>query len=277
MIEKLRQFILEAGRYANEQSCSAEHQLSFKAGEMASKGIVTEVDLTVSQRFERFAAENFADLNYMIIDEESIAKLKKNVFERAAQTDYQLVIDPIDGTMNYAAGIPMYGISIGVLKHGKPWLGLLYAPAFDELVYTDGNSVYFECRGKVIELPKNKETLSRVVVGHMWRLRLKPNHFDGTLILHDYFSAVIYFLYLALGRIRGAFAQANLWDVAGGMAICKVLGMGFYNYYNKKELTAFCPEDFTDKCRVKEMHIVGFERDFDILKNLTEDIISQGG
>ena len=138
MNEKLKKFILEAGQYSVEQRGKAAHNLSFKSGGDATKGIVTEVDTALSKMFLQFVEDNFAVLNYMIIDEESIADLQGNVFEMAADSDYQFVIDPIDGTMNYAADVPLYGITIGVMKKGRPWLGLLYAPVTGELVHTDG-------------------------------------------------------------------------------------------------------------------------------------------
>ncbi len=275
MIEKLKQFILDAGRYSVEKRGAAAHSLSFKVGSDATRGIVTEVDTAISQKFKRFVEEHFGDLNYMIIDEESIADLSGDVFDSVAKTEYQFVIDPIDGTVNYAADLPMYGITVAVMKHGRPWLGFLYAPVTGELVYTDGEQVFFEYNGKTEVVPKNRESFSRVVMAHAWRVCLKPNHFNGRLIVQDYFSAVIYCLYLAIGRVKGAFMQANLWDIAGGMAICKVLGMGFYDYDTKQEMDCFSSAFFADKCQVKSIKIVCHEQDFDTLKNLVSDVIGK--
>ena len=275
MIEKLKQFILDVGQYTKKKRGASLHSLSFKAGDDATRGIVTEVDTAISKKFKQFIENHFGDLNYMIIDEESIADLNGDVFDLVAKTDYQFVIDPIDGTVNYAADLPMYGITVGVMKHGRPWLGFLYAPVTGELVYTDGEQVFFEYNGRTEEISKNRENFSRVVMAHAWRVRLKPNHFNGRLIIQDYFSAVIYCLYLAIGRVKGAFMQANLWDIAGGMAICKVLGMGFYDYDTKQEMDVFSPAFFGEKCQVKKMHVVCYEKDFETLKNLVSGIVGK--
>ncbi len=275
MIEKLKEFIKKAGQYAEQKRCGDGHELSFKSEGAAACGIVTEVDKKISSDFKDFAAKNFSDLNYMIIDEESLSEIEGRVFDLCAQTDYQLAIDPIDGTMNYAADIPLYGITIGVLKHGKPWLGIIYAPATDELIYTDGKKVYFECRGDIKEVSAGKTSLSRVVLGHTWKIKLKDRHFAGRLIMHDYFSAIIYCLYLALGRVRGIFMQANLWDIAGGWAIIQQLGMGLYSYENKEEMTAFNPKFFDEKCHVRDLNIGCFQEDFDELKNLTDGLTKE--
>ena len=43
------------------------------------------------------------------------------------------ILDPIDGTANYARGIPHYCVSIGYLEHGVPTVGVLYDPSHDWL------------------------------------------------------------------------------------------------------------------------------------------------
>lgn len=269
MIEEIKNFIKEAGRLALEKSGRQDHRLNFKWGDEAVSSMVTEVDTEISRRFKDFAAQKLSAYDYLIIDEESVASLQGRVFEEAAKHEYLLVIDPIDGTINYAADLPLYGISIGVMKNGRPLYGFLYAPALDELVYTDGCRVWFEHDGRQEELEPNRPSLSRVVMGHAWRIKLKPHHFDGHYVMQDYFSAVIYFVFLALGQVKAAFVRANLWDIAAGMAICNVLGMGFYDYDNGEELVCFDEAHFERNCRVKKMYVCGFKSDFEMIKNLT--------
>lgn len=47
------------------------------------------------------------------------------------------VVDPIDGTSSFAAGLPTFAVSIGLLRRGKPALGVLYLPRTDELYSCD--------------------------------------------------------------------------------------------------------------------------------------------
>ncbi len=273
MIDRLKQFIKEAGQYSLEQRRLKGQNLSFKAGNDLVKGIVTEVDITISQNFKKFIEDNFSHLNYLIIDEESIAELGNDIFSRCNETDYQFVIDPIDGTINYASEIPLYGITIGVLRNGKPWLGLVYAPALGELVYTNGEQVFYEIGDDKGKLAPASRSMARIVMAHSWRVRVKPDHFHGKLVVQDYFSAVIYCLYMVLGRIKGCFVKANLWDVAGGWAICKLLGIGFYDYYSGKETVEFSPEFFETSCQFKRLQICCYQDDFEELKALPEDIL----
>lgn len=259
----LKKFVQEAGKLSLEKR-DARHEQTFKGHENKASYLVTEVDLAVSRMFEDFLAENYAHLNYMIIDEETISGLDGCIFEKIKETDYQFVIDPIDGTVNYAAGIPLYGISVAVMKNGRMLEGYLYAPALGELLYTNGRSVWLEKDGKMQIIPGNVKSCSRVLMAHAWVVNAqKPDAF----VWQDYFSAVIYFLFIALGRVRGAILRANLWDIAAGMAIAKVLGMGLYDCRTGEEIDCFSEKWFTPECKVKLPYVISFKDDFDVIMN----------
>lgn len=259
----LKKFVQEAGKLSLEKR-DVRHEQTFKGHENNASYLVTEVDLAVSRMFEAFLAANYAHLNYMIIDEETISGLGGSVFEKIKETDYQFIIDPIDGTVNYAAGIPLYGISVAVMKNGKILEGYLYAPVLGELLYTNGRNVWLEKDGKVQIIPENMRSSSRVLMAHAWVVNArKPDAF----IWQDYFSAVIYFLFVALGRVRGAILRANLWDIAAGMAIVKVLGMGLYDCRTGEEVDCFSEKWFTSECKVKQPYVISFKDDFDVIMN----------
>lgn len=67
---------------------------------------------------------------------------------------YDFVVDPIDGTTNYALGDPNWLVSIGITYHGEPVAGVTYQPAVDKLYYTEGGGKgsFLEHRGKTKEL-----------------------------------------------------------------------------------------------------------------------------
>ena len=46
----------------------------------------------------------------------------------ASDAEYVWVLDPIDGTANFASGLPLWGISIGLLRHGAPVAGCIWVP-----------------------------------------------------------------------------------------------------------------------------------------------------
>ena len=173
----LRKFILKAGKLSLEKR-NANHVQTFKGHDNKALFLVTEVDLAISRMFKEFVFENYGHLNYMIIDEETIASLEGCVFDKIRETEYQFVIDPIDGTVNYAAGMPLYGITVAVMKHGKLLEGYIYLPALNELVYTDGQEVFFETGQMKQHLPKDVKSDSRVLLGNSWFVYgMKPAEF----------------------------------------------------------------------------------------------------
>ena len=108
--------------------------LGREAGVMAHRGfgrsaatlkgrhdILTAMDAEVERFIRRSIAERFP--GDAVIGEE----------EGGADGERLWIIDPIDGTANYARGIPHYCVSIGYLEHGVPTLGVIHDPSHDAL------------------------------------------------------------------------------------------------------------------------------------------------
>lgn len=74
--------------------------------------------------------------NAVVVGEEAISK---HPSLRTEMSDHEIcfVIDPIDGTWNYANGIPLFGIILSVLNYGRPIYGLLYDPVMDDYIEAD--------------------------------------------------------------------------------------------------------------------------------------------
>jgi histidinol phosphatase-like enzyme (inositol monophosphatase family) len=54
--------------------------------------------------------------------------------ETAGSAPYRWTVDPIDGTKSFIAGVPLYGVLIGVEVRGEPAVGVIYLPALDDMV-----------------------------------------------------------------------------------------------------------------------------------------------
>src|SRR5258706_2089837 len=83
--------------------------------------VVTEMDREVERFIRSALASRFP--HDSIIGEE----------EGGGAGDHLWLIDPIDGTANYARGLPRYCVSIGYLERGVPTLGAIYDPSHDWL------------------------------------------------------------------------------------------------------------------------------------------------
>lgn len=93
------------------------------------KSPVTIADQQTEQFIRRALGERFPD--HAIFGEE---------FGREnPDSDYEWVIDPIDGTRSFVSGMPLYGMLLTLLKRDRPQFGIVRMPELDEVYYGDGN------------------------------------------------------------------------------------------------------------------------------------------
>ncbi len=87
--------------------------------------IVTDVDIACQERIVNLISRRFPD-------DHIIAEEKDNVFEDERN---RWIVDPIDGTTNYAHGYPFFCTSIAYEAAGVVVCGVVYNPIFDELFF----------------------------------------------------------------------------------------------------------------------------------------------
>ena len=135
------------------------------------------------------------------------------------------VIDPLDGTVNYANGIPFFAVSIGLVLDGHPVLGVVLDPVRDELFHAiAGRGAYLD--GTVIHNP-GKDRMSDAVV-HLGLprsgfARQTSRYRRAVRITRQMGSATLSLAYVANGRFD-AYVQwqgLSTWDIcaAGVIAI----------------------------------------------------------
>jgi myo-inositol-1(or 4)-monophosphatase len=91
---------------------------------------------------------------YNVIDEEAGVIDKKS--------KYTWVIDPIDGTSNFARGVPLYGIMIGLLDGDMPVAGGIALPAFSEICVAEkGKGAW--CNSKRLTVNNESNLLSTLI------------------------------------------------------------------------------------------------------------------
>lgn len=94
--------------------------------------VLTEADLVMQERLAELLRQQYPDT--VFLGEEMDAAEQKQVL----QTDKPVwCLDPLDGTSNFAAGIPYFCVSLALLQQGKVLLGLVYDPVRDECFSAD--------------------------------------------------------------------------------------------------------------------------------------------
>ena len=72
----------------------------------------------------------------LVIGEEAVAA-KPDLLEGIAEAQLAFHIDPVDGTWNFAHGLPVFGVIIAATRYGKPVFGLIYDPVGDDWAIAD--------------------------------------------------------------------------------------------------------------------------------------------
>ena len=272
MIDTLLEFAHKAGNKL-KLLCKNVENIGNKTDSVES--LVTQADVYVSDFFEKTIKKHFSHLNYMIIDEEKMDRYGNDIFDAVKNTEYQFVIDPIDGTLQYASGHKLYGISVGVYKNGKPLMGVVYMPELNEMVYFDGKKAYwvqnsFKKNEIKTELLPNTKSNSPIIFGHLWLWNMKSEFSLRKAVLVDYYSAVSQSFYPLIGKAKAYVMKLKLWDIAGAIPIAKYLGMKIYEYGSMKIYDEISPEFFDKDMSTRKHCVLCYPEDYKEICSLIE-------
>ncbi len=253
-IEDIIKFCQKAGRIALEN----QENITFDLKD--NQTVVTQTDLAISALArDKFSA--YMDQGHIIIDEESVSQLSENYYKNTlCRSQYTWVIDPIDGTHPYALSLPFWGLSIGVLKDNEPWIGALYLPLTQELLYYDRQNVSYitnvfsDKEKKHIISPVSLELNDKsVFFTPLW---LNINYDLSTMVCLDCYAYVPKILWTLVNKSVGVVFGAYLWDMCGGWSIAKALGFEYFDITNDKTIDHFSFNLFSETWRVKNPWIL---------------------
>jgi len=147
--------------------------------------------------------------------------------------DYCWVIDPLDGTTNFAQGLPYFCISVALTYQGVPVFGAIYQPLLNEFFYAvKGHGAFLNDRPLridqtvpweksvvVVGLPYGKGRPFKHLFAHV------PTIAEQTYALRFNGAVALDLAYLAAGRLDGLFCEdLRWWDVAAGMLLVSEAG-----------------------------------------------------
>lgn len=163
---------------------------------------------------------------------------------------YKWVIDPLDGTTNFAHGFPTYAVSIGVECDAVGILGVVYDPTRDEL-FTARTGGGAWLNGQPIHVTSTEQLdHALLVTGFSYDIRDTPNnnlnHFCQFALktqgLRRTGSAALDLCYVAAGRFDGFWeVKLNPWDMAAGVVILREAG-GMVTDFSGKTHSIHQPE-----------------------------------
>ena len=214
-------------------------QTVIKAGAMQMAGIdhlqiekkgaidlVTQVDREVEQMFRALIADRFPD--HAVLAEEFEAR-----GDRQHEAEYCWVFDPVDGTTNYAHGLPIFCCACSLERNGQPIVAAIYDPNRRELFTAE--------RGRGAWLngaPMRVSSASTLIDSLLCTGFHYDVHKEGDYVLGlfgDFIkvsravrrlgSAAIDLAYVAAGRLDGFWeARLNPWDISAGALLIEEAG-----------------------------------------------------
>ncbi len=228
---------LTAGRIIKERY-EQPHDITMKG----VINLVTETDIAAEAAI--LASLNNDSPGLPIMAEESVAT-------HNLQSSNQIwVVDPLDGTTNFAHGFPFFAVSIALLEAGQSVIGVIYAPMMDELFWaTKGGGSWLN--GRAIRVTKTQRLIqSLVATGFPYDLE---QNLPGVLRqleavlpqvrdIRRAGAAALDLAYVASGRLDG-FYEINLqpWDTAAGWLLVEEAG-GKVSTFTNRNYSPFLPE-----------------------------------
>jgi len=113
---------------------------------------VTVADRQAEEILRRRIAQDFPDDG--ILGEE--------FGEQPGTSGYRWIVDPIDGTKSFVAGVPLYGTLVGVEHQGRSVIGVIQLPALDECVYAAAGQGAWHVRGGSAPRPARVSSCSKL-------------------------------------------------------------------------------------------------------------------
>jgi myo-inositol-1(or 4)-monophosphatase len=210
----------EAGAVQLKHFFNGSFTISNKEG---MNNLVTEADHAAEKAIMDVIQQDFPD--HFILSEES--------GEIVQDSSYKWIIDPIDGTVNFANGIPICCVSIGLEKDGKMILGAVYNPFMNEFYLAEKGQGAFLNNQKIKVGNKSELIKSCLVTGFPYTYLDAPN---GPLQVFEKLirkgvpvrrlgSAAIDLCWVAAGRFDGFYEhKLQAWDSAAGFLMVEEAG-----------------------------------------------------
>jgi myo-inositol-1(or 4)-monophosphatase len=223
MSERERSVAIEVARAAGELLRREVHG----ARRIEYKGTITNLVTEMDARAEALIVDRLLG---EFPDDAVLAE------ERGAQpgrSGRRWIIDPVDGTTNYAHGLPAYAVSIALERAGRVELGVIYDPSHEELYVAELGAGAF-CNGTRLAVSSTTSLdESLLTTGFPYDIRVNPDNnlreyavfATRSRAVRRFGSAVIDLAWVAAGRYDG-FWELRLgpWDVAAGGLLVKEAG-----------------------------------------------------
>lgn len=221
--------IKKAGLIALKEFQKKEIKISSKS----KFEILTQTDLKVEKIILKAIKKHFPQ--HQIFSEES------GKINQKSKNDWLWLIDPIDGTTNFAHHHPLFAISIAVVYQKEIVFGAIYAPVTKELYWAGKNKGAW-LNNKEIHVSQNKNLKNGMLMGgnaarkqeRQQMTSVYPHFLEVARHYRDLGSAALELAWVATGRADGVILFGpRSFDVAAGVILTQEAGGKITNFQNK--------------------------------------------
>ena len=169
--------------------------------------------------------------------------LSEEIGEIIQDSNYKWIIDPIDGTVNFAHGIPLCGVSIAIEKEGEMIMAAVYAPLLHEMYFAEKGKGATVNDKRIVVSNETTVIKSCLVTGFPYTYINMPNGpldvfqklIRGGVPVRRLGSAAIDLCWVACGRFDGFYEhKLEAWDSAAGYLIVEEAGGRVTDFEGKK-------------------------------------------
>lgn len=202
-------------------------------GDVERKGtgdFVTRIDRAVERRLRRQLLDAFPEHGF--VGEESGAK--------RPDADFVWIVDPIDGTSNFAQGLPVHAVSVACLHRGDPIAAALHC-APGQQTYRAGKGIGAFCGRTRMQVPTARLDDASVIGAQWFRGEFAPD-FLGPLCrsgarVRTFGSTVTQICDVAAGRLHANVQQqGKIWDIAAVGLLAEEAGARFTDFAGRRIL-----------------------------------------
>ncbi len=220
MIDIAKEAAREAGKVLLQHLGNVRH-IEIKDGQELN--LVTEADKESEQRIIEIIAARYPDHSFLAEEGGTV--------QRAS--DYRWIIDPLDGTTNYAHGLPLFSVSIGLEYRGELVAGVVYNPVSSEMFTAETGGGAFLNGNRIVVSSTAELSRSLLVTGFPYNVKDNPDHmverFQAFLMnargIRRLGSAALDCAFVACGRFDGFWeVWLNPWDLAAGAVLVREAG-----------------------------------------------------
>lgn len=232
--EDYTSFIRKVLKYASKIARFNFNKVSSSVKYEDSNQVLTQTDIEIGKYIISEIKNNYPDYN--IIDEEA------GVIDN--NSEFTWVVDPIDGTSNFASGLSTYGIMIGLLHKDNPIAGGISLPFFDLIYLAEKDKGAF-CNGQAITVCNEKKLLNALIVYQIDGHQENPDQTrNETKLLAEIVlnirnlrttSSAYDIAMVAHGKYGGILSKTSkIWDNVAQQIIIEEAGGNYTDFYGNK-------------------------------------------